>query len=177
MTTQKPAVPPGAAKQANVARFTSNGQDVLLRYDVASSSWRRAMPEEFYAAGQSLLELPCYRSRVDIFAVGATIDLLGGTHVEILQGGPQGPLGVAIDFGCMVVKPLAQAGARLRVIAGPHTGVVTLASLESVAAFEVTRVPRAGHRSGKSPFPRAHETLRRRRRAQRGKKPASALCS
>ncbi len=140
--TMKPAIPP--AGKSRVARYTSDGQDVLLTFDAAGGFWRRAMPEEFFTTGQPLLELPSYRSLVDVLDVGARIEMFNGTRAEILQSGPQTPLGVAIDFGRMVVKPLAQAGARLRIVAGSHTGTLTLASLESVAAFDVARFHEPG---------------------------------
>lgn len=137
--------PAAAASQAKIARFTSDGQDVLLTFDAAGAIWRRALPEEYFTTGQPLLELPCYRSRIDlVYQVGATIDLLGGTRIELVPSGPKTPLGVSIEYGRIVVKPLAQDGARLRVLAGSHAGTLTLASLESVAAFDVTRVHEPG---------------------------------
>ncbi len=136
--------PRGAVNKAKVARFTSDGQDVLLKYDAPNSIWRRVLPEEFLAANQPLLTLPSYHSRIDIFDVGATVELFNGTRIEILRASPEAPasnvaLGVDISYGRLIVKPLAQAGARLRVVAGAHTGILTLANVESVAAFEVTR--------------------------------------
>jgi hypothetical protein len=140
----KPPVNPAGGAKSNLSRYTSNGQDVLLTFDAARGFWRRALPEERFAAGQPLLEPPCYRSQIDVLDVGARIELINGTRVELLQSGPQGLLGVAIDFGRMVVRPLAQAGARLHVVAGSHTGTLTLASEESVAGVEVARFHEPG---------------------------------
>ena len=141
LAPSKSVTPPAAANdKSKVARFTSDGQDVLLKYDAANALWRRVLPEEFLTAGQPLLALPNFRSRIDIFDVGATLELLNGTRVEILPSAPQGSPGVDIDFGCMVIKPLAQAGARVRIVVGSHTGTITLANVETVAALEVTRV-------------------------------------
>jgi hypothetical protein len=135
---------PGVDNKAKVARFTSTGQDVLLKYDAPNSIWRRVLPEEFLTASQPLLTLPTYRSRIDVFDAGATIELFNGTRIEILRAGPEAPpsigtLGIDISYGRLIINPLAQAGARLRVVAGAHTGILTLANAESIAAFEVTR--------------------------------------
>ncbi len=132
--------PPRAGNQSRVARFTSDGQDVLLKFDAPGTDWHRVLPEEFLTVNQRLLALPSYRSRIDIFD-GATIELFNGTRIELLQSAPTTPLGIGIDFGRMVVKqPQAQSGARLRIVAGAHTGILTLGSVESVAAVEVTRI-------------------------------------
>jgi hypothetical protein len=134
-----PRTNPPAADKARVANYVSAGQDVLLKYDAANSIWQRVLPEEFLTPNQPLLTLPSYRSQINIFDVGATIELFNGTRIEILRAGAEAPLGVDISYGRLIVKPLAQAGARLRVVAGAHTGLLTLANVESIAAFEVTR--------------------------------------
>ncbi len=139
--------PPSAEDKAKIGRFMSDGQDVFLRFEAKRGGWRRVLPEEFLAADEPLLALPSYRSRVAIMNVGATLELINGTRIELLSDKPQGPPGVDINFGRVILKPLAQAGARLRVVAGSHTGTITLTSLESVAALEVTRI----HDPGKDP--------------------------
>ena len=73
--------------------------------------------------------------------------LINGTRIELLPDNSQDQPGVDIDFGRVVIKPLAQAGARLRVVVGSHTGTITLTSVESIAGLEVTRV----HEPGKDP--------------------------
>jgi len=139
-------LPPATERKAKIARFTSDGQDVLLKYDDANSFWRRVLPEEFLTTSQRLLALPCYRSRIDVLdaTASARIELFNGTRIELLPSGPRTPLGVAVDFGRLIVKPLAQSGARLRLVAGAHDGTLTLANDESVAAVEVARVHEPG---------------------------------
>ena len=125
----------------------SDGQDVLLKFEANNAGWRRVLPEEFLAGRQPLLALPSYRPRVVVLNVGATLELINGTRIELLPDNAQGQPGVDIDFGRVVIKPLAQAGARLRVVVGSHTGTITLTSVESIAGLEVTRV----HDPGKDP--------------------------
>ncbi len=104
----------------------SDGQDVLLKLEANNAGWRRVLPEEFLAGRQPLLALPSYRPRVAVLNVGATWNLISGTRIELLPDNAQGQPGVDIDFGRVVIKPLAQAGARLRVVVGSHPGTVTL---------------------------------------------------
>ena len=137
----KPGVPEDKTK---IGRFLSDGQDVLLKFEANRSGWRRVLPEEFLAGRQPLLALPSYRPRVVVLNVGATLELINGTRIELLPDNAQGQPGVDIDFGRVVIKPLAQAGARLRVVAGSHRGAVTLTNVESVAGLEVTRVHEPG---------------------------------
>jgi hypothetical protein len=139
LDAKRPGMNPPSADKPRVASYVSAGQDILLKYDAPTSIWRRALPEEFLTPNQPLLTLPTYRSQINIFDVGATIELVNGTRIEILRASPEAPLGVDISYGRLIVKPLAQAGARLRIVAGAHTGLLTLANVESTAAFEVTR--------------------------------------
>ncbi|MGO9110639.1 MAG: hypothetical protein ACLP9L_15565 [Thermoguttaceae bacterium] len=138
---------PIVESKAKVGRYMSDGQDVLLKFEANNAGWRRVLPEEFLAGRQPLLALPSYRPRVGMLNVGATLELINGTRIELLPDSAQGQPGVDIDFGRVVIKPLAQAGARLRVVVGSHTGTITLTSVESIAGLEVTRV----HDPGKDP--------------------------
>ena len=117
---------------------------MLLKFEANNAGWRRVLPEEFLAGRQPLLALPSYRPRVVVLNVGATLELVNGTRIELLPDNAQGQPGVDIDFGRVVIKPLAQAGARLRVVVGSHTGTITLTSVESIAGLEVTRVHEPG---------------------------------
>jgi len=132
--------PPTAENKLKIGRFMSDGQDVLLKFEANRAGWRRVLPEEFLAGRQPLLALPSYRPRLVILNVGATLELINGTRIELLPDDAQDQPGVDIDFGRVVIKPLAQAGARLRVMVGSHAGTITLTNVESIAGLEVTRV-------------------------------------
>ncbi len=142
----RPVNPPAAPGKAKVGRFMSDGEDVLLREEANNAGWRRVNPEDFLSAHQPLLALPCFRSRVVILNVNAMLELVNGTRIELLPDNAQSPPGVEIDFGRVVIKPLAQAGTSLRVVEGPHAGTLTLTNV-AIAGLEATRV----HESGTDP--------------------------
>ncbi len=102
-------IPPAAGK-SRVGRFTSDGPEVLLKFEAGTAGWRRVLPEEFLVSRQPLLSLPCYRPPVLIPTAGVTLELVNGTRIELLPDNAQGLPGVEIDFGCLVVKPSAQEG-------------------------------------------------------------------
>jgi hypothetical protein len=135
-----PVLGPAAEEKTKIGRFLSDGQDVLLKSEANNAGWRRVLPEEFLAGRQPLLALPSYRPRVAVLNVGATLELVNGTRIELLPDNAQGQPGVDIQFGRVVIKPLAQTGTRLRVVAGSHAGTLTLTNMESIAGLEVRRV-------------------------------------
>ena len=137
--------PPLAEDKKKIGRFMSEGQDVLLKLETRENAgWRRVLPEEFLASHQPLLALPSYRSRVVVLNVGASLELINGTRIELLPDNAQGQPGVDIDFGRMVIKPLAHEGARLRVVVGSREGSIMLTNDESIVGLEVTRVHEPG---------------------------------
>ncbi|MGA2253231.1 MAG: hypothetical protein ABSG53_01100, partial [Thermoguttaceae bacterium] len=138
---------PTTEDKTKIGRFTSDGQDVLLKFEANDSVWHRVSPDEFLAGRQSLLALPSYRPRVVVLNVGATLELFNGTRIELLPNDVLGQPGIDIEFGRVVIKPLAQAGTRLRVLVGSHAGTITLTNVESIAGLDVTRV----HEPGKDP--------------------------
>ena len=163
-TSGRDALPPAVGRagpsvavdeKTKIGRFMSDGQDVLLKFEAKNSGWRRVLPEEFLAGRQPLLALPSYRPRVVVLNVGATLELVNGSRVELLPDNAQDLPGVDIDFGRVVIRPLAQAGARLRVLVGSHAGTITLTNVESIAGLEVTRVHEPGKDPEKVPFSRA----------------------
>jgi hypothetical protein len=131
--------PPNSEDKLKIGHFMSD-RDVLLKLDANNNGWRRMLPEEFIAGHQPLLALPSYRPRLAVLNVGAMLELVNGTRIELLPDNAQGQQGVDVDFGRVVIKPLAQAGARLRVVAGSHAGTITLTNLDSISGLEVTRV-------------------------------------
>ena len=72
-------------RTVNVARFKSDGQDVLLKYEGANRNWRRVLPDEFLPAGQTLLvHLPSYRPRIDFhFREHRDAKMFSGTKLDL----------------------------------------------------------------------------------------------
>ena len=143
---KKPPLPepgkpePGAKDAPRVGRFMSDAQEVLLKFNTPTSVWNRVAPEDFLVARQPLMALPTYRPRIVIMNVAATVELIGGTRIELLPENAQGQPGVEVAYGRAVFKPLAQPGVSVRVVVGVHTGTLTLLTVESTAAMEVTLV-------------------------------------
>ncbi len=125
------------------------GDQVLLRYD-AELGWVRVAANQRLFPGV-VLALPTYRAKVAL-SIGVTVDILGGTQVELLGSTPQEPPGIRVRFGRVVMMPLAKAGSRLRLRFGDRGGEIAFNDAESVAAMEVRRV----HLPGTNP-----EMLRR----------------
>jgi hypothetical protein len=141
----KKATPEPVAAQ-RVGKLLSEGLEVLLKYDPETSAWQRVAGDDIVMSGQQLLALPSFRPRIALTS-GATLELAGGTRLELLPRTDQEPSGLAVVYGRVVLKPLAQPGVRLRLAAGSQAGVLTLSDAESSAALQVTRT----HVPGTSP--------------------------
>ncbi|MGD0896607.1 MAG: hypothetical protein ABR915_02145 [Thermoguttaceae bacterium] len=140
----KPPEPEPPPENVRIGRFISDAREVLLRYNGDLPAWLRVAPEEFLQSGQPLLALPTYRPRVVVLKVGVTAELLGGTEIELAGPDAQGEPGINVAFGRLVVKPLAQPGIRIRLLAGGQSGVLTLSTVDSMAAVEVVRTRAPG---------------------------------
>jgi hypothetical protein len=139
-----PPVAEPAAQAVRIGRVFPDALEVLLRYNADTATWTRAAPEEFLQSGQPLLALPTYRPRVVILNLGVTAELLSGTQIELLGPDAEGRPGIDVLFGRVVLKPLAQGPARLRLTGGGRSGALTLTSVESICALEVLRVQPPG---------------------------------
>jgi len=142
-TAVEPAVEPAKTPEATdslppepLGRLMSTDQ-VLLKHD-ATAGWTRAAPNEMLTP-QRLLCLPTYRAKVAL-TVGVSLEILGGTRLDLLPSSPQDLPGVRIEYGRVGLMPLAQAGSRVRVAFGDRSGVVTFSDAASIASFEVRRL-------------------------------------
>ena len=131
-TPPVPALPP-----QQVARYNSE-DEVLLFFDARNGAWRRVPEKESLFAGQRLLVLPTYRDEIGL-ASGVTVQMVGPTQVELLPRPAEGPPGVEIAFGRLVLTPLALAGSQVQLAVGDRRGVLTLVDAESIATVEATR--------------------------------------
>ena len=119
-----------------LGRLVSNEQ-VLLRNDT-QRGWIRVAANQMLMP-QRLLALPTYRNEIRL-SIGVTLEVLGGTQIELLASGPQELPGIRVLYGRVVMMPLAQPGSRLRVAFGDRSGIVAFPDAESVAALEVRRL-------------------------------------
>ena len=129
----------GPASPEPLARLMSADQ-LLLKDNGASSGWVRVAANQMLMP-QRLLALPTYRAHVTL-TVGVTLEILGGTEVDLLSSNPPEMPGIGIRYGRVVMMPLAKAGSRLRVMFGDRGGLITFPDAESVAALEVRRSTR-----------------------------------
>jgi len=90
-------------------------------------------------SGRRLLALPTYRPLIAL-TPGVTIELIGGTEIEMLPVDAEGTAGLKIVFGRAILRTAGKANVRLRLQVGPQTGVITFVDPESAAAVEVTRL-------------------------------------
>ena len=132
----KPA-PEAVAAAERVGRFNSEDQ-VLLAFDPQAGFWQRVPAKEPLVSGQRLLALPTYRAEISLNSA-ITLQMLGGTQVQLLAGSPQAPAGLEVAFGRLVLMPLAQGGPQVRLVVEGRSGVLTLADAETIAAVEVVR--------------------------------------
>lgn len=129
----KPALPP---MPEPLGRFMSSDQVLLV--DDPKGGWLRVAPSQMLLP-QRLLALPTYRARIGL-AMGVTLEVLGGTQIELLAGGPQELPGIHVRYGRVVMIPVGQPGSRLRVVFGDRRGVLTFSDAESIAALDVRHV-------------------------------------
>jgi hypothetical protein len=118
-------------------------RQVLVQYDRASGIWTRMGAEAALTSAHPILSLPPYQPILVL--TGVTVQLMGGTQLELLPTNPQGIPGLRIRYGRVVVRAVGEAKARLRLEVGPRVGTITLKNAESSLgiALSQTRVPGA----------------------------------
>ncbi len=114
----------------------SNNQ-ILLKDDGAGG-WTRVAAAEMLVPGR-FLALPTYRPKLTL-STGVTLEVLGGTLIELLPGDSRTPSGIRIVYGRVGMLPLAQPGSRVKVAFGDRSGTVIFGDADSVAAFDVRRL-------------------------------------
>ncbi len=138
--TPAPDQEPPARPATPMGRFMSDNGMVLLRYDSEPAAWQRIAAESILVSGQPLVALPTYNPKATLSIAGSSVNLqlLGGSRIELLAGKGQTPPGLAVNFGRVLVMPLAEADTQLRLVLGKREGAVTFADAESVLAMRVT---------------------------------------
>lgn len=141
------SAPAGAAEAApaaaegsgeGVGRYLSR-QDVLLRYDAASSSWRRLPARANLMSSDHLLSLPMFRPTLTLIT-GVSVQPVGATSFDMLGLDAQGIPGLGVEYGRVVLVTIGRAGNTMRLRLGDHTGTVTFQDAESAMAVEVQQL-------------------------------------
>jgi hypothetical protein len=143
------AVPGGAKppeeKTPPLSEWLGNctSEDQILLGAGAGADWQRLTGKDRLTANERLIALPTYRPEITL---GATVKLrlLGGTELELVPASAREPPGIKIRFGRIVTMPLANAGARLRIIIGARAGVITYKDPEAIVAAEVRNIHAPG---------------------------------
>ena len=78
-----PEEPELAKPPERVGHLVSSDDQVLLAYNTKAGYWERVAAKESLVSQQRLLVPPTYRDEISI-GVGVTVDLLGGTQVQLL---------------------------------------------------------------------------------------------
>lgn len=144
----------GAAPSANLGRLILE-HDVLLRWQPASAqqaagSWVRLADRSPVYAGDLLLALPNYDPHLALVDA-VTVQLLGGTRLELLAPDESGIVGIRLVSGRIMVWSNGKPAARLRVVAGDYQGTLVLDDPDATAGIEVRRELRPGEDPRKEP--------------------------
>lgn len=136
-----------AAPGANLGRLILE-HDVLLRWQPASDqgaaeSWVRLADRSPIYAGDLLLALPNYDPHLALVD-SVTIQVLGGTRLELLAPDESGTAGVRLVSGRIMVWSNGKPAARLRIVVGDHQGTLVLDDPDATAGIEVRRELRPG---------------------------------
>ncbi|MEN6459632.1 MAG: hypothetical protein ABFC63_11965 [Thermoguttaceae bacterium] len=149
-----PGTSPAAPQREALGRLMLSDQVLLSR--AGDAEWARVTANQVLFPSH-VLALPTYRAKVALTA-GVTLDILGGTRLELLGTAASQPPGVRVSYGRAVMRPLAKGDTKLRVAFGDRTGTVTFVDGDSVAAVDVRHL----HAPGKNPEtdpPRVTATL------------------
>lgn len=127
-------------------------REVLLRLDPGQKDWWRIAPQGNISSGERLLALPTFRPVIGL-SVGVTITLTGGTEVELLPAQGDGPPGMKILFGRVLLSTVGKPNALFRIQVEDQTGLLNLLDPDSTAAIDVSRLHIPGNDPARQPDP------------------------
>jgi hypothetical protein len=155
-----PTVPPegegpmtvdGPADTRPVGAYVSD-MDVLLRLDPDSETWQRLAPRASLQAGDVLLALPTFRPTIALGS-GFTMQLAGGTAVELTPPDAEGVIGVDVRYGQIIAVETGQPGARLRFTLGGEDYVAAFNDAHTTLAVQLQRLQVPGADPEAAPAP------------------------
>lgn len=113
-------------------------REVLLQFDGTSGAWMRLGPQAVLSSSVPLLSLPSYQP-ILMLTVGATVQLVGGTELELMGTDSQGVPGLKIQFGRVIARAVGETRARLRLRVADRTGTLTFQNAESTLGISLDR--------------------------------------
>lgn len=111
--------------------------EVLVRFTNASQRWDRISDRGTVRAGDRILALETFGPRVALGTV--TVQLLGGTVVELEPADDLGILGLRVLHGRLIVFPNGKPGAQLHIQAAGQRGTLVFDDFDATVAIEVQR--------------------------------------
>ncbi|MBN1588327.1 MAG: hypothetical protein JW888_02320 [Pirellulales bacterium] len=159
MVVDKPAVNPpaeeaeGATKPPqHMGRFVSDVSEkqLLLQLDSESQAWKRLPSQGILVSGHDLLALPAFRPLIALTA-GLTIQLRGGTQINLEAVDERETPRVALKFGRIVIGRVSKSETRLLLNLGSQPGTLVFVDPESRAAVEMTRTLTPGSNPERNP--------------------------
>lgn len=136
-------VPKGAKPDGQfVGRYVSE-QDVLLKFDTTTGTWRRLPAKALLVADDHLLILPTFRPTITL-ANGISVQGAGPSDLTLAAANAQGIPGVAVAYGRLLLLANGKAGNQILLKLGEHTGWLEFGDGQSTAAIEVRQVLRPG---------------------------------
>lgn len=136
-----PIAEPAPLPPERLGRLISEKQ-VLLQADAANNGWRRVLPQAVVNTSVRLLSLPPFQPLILIATRAGdrvNVQLQGGTQVELLSTDAQGVPGLSASFGRLVIRPLSDGKARVRLQTGSRSGTITLKNAETTVAAAIWR--------------------------------------
>lgn len=150
VTPTTPPVVPAAAIEP-VGRVSSAVSQVLLRFDRNQNAWVRLPAREQLMTGDRILALPDYRPQIAL-ANGLTIDLLGGTLLELTPIDAAGNPGVRVLRGRLMMFTVGGAKASLRVDNCKPAMTFALSTAELALEYVSQRPPGADPAAPNNPW-------------------------
>ncbi len=127
---EQPQLPPEP-----LGRLMSSEQ--VLLSDGVGAGWARVAANQMLIPQQVLVP-PTYRAKIAL-TMGVTMEILGGSHVELLGSSARELPGLRVLYGQVVLMPLGKVGSRMRLAFGDRTGTIAFTDAETVVALDVRR--------------------------------------
>jgi hypothetical protein len=137
-----------AAAPVIAGRLLSHDQ-VLLRTDAAMDVLTRLPAQSPLNIGDRLISLPAFRPMIS--ATSTTIELEGGSSIELVSVDAGRVPEIAIHYGQVIIRSLATANTRLRLRLGRQAGTLVFDTADSAVGIEVRPYLTAGSDPENSP--------------------------
>ncbi|MBN1395707.1 MAG: hypothetical protein JW959_11850 [Pirellulales bacterium] len=133
---EAPTAPAEPLPPEPLGRLMSSEQ--VLLSNGSEGGWIRVAANQMLIP-QEVLAPPTYRPKIAL-TMGVTLEILGGSRVELLGSSVKELPGVRVFYGRVVLMPLGKAGSRMRLAFGNRSGTISFADAEAKVALDVRRI-------------------------------------